>query len=58
MNSTLKGAIAEHAVMLEATRLGWEAMKPSIDGRRYDLVLDIGGLLLRAQVKWGGLRTE
>ena len=42
VNSTLKGAIAEQAVILEATRLGIDAMRPSIDGRRYDLVLDTG----------------
>jgi hypothetical protein len=56
VNSTQKGAIAEQAVILEATRLGLEAMKPAVDGRRYDLVLDVGDVFLRAQVKWGVLR--
>ena len=52
MDSTLKGAIAEQAVMLEAARLGMEAMKPSIEGRRYDLVIDTNQRLLRVQCKW------
>src|SRR3954452_445542 len=56
VKSTLKGAIAEQAVMLEAMRMGMEAMKPSIEGRRYDLLLDTNEVLLRAQVKWAVLR--
>ena len=46
------GAIAEAAITLEATRLGIAVMRPSIEGRRYDLVFDVGDRLVRAQCKW------
>ena len=52
LTTTLKGAIAETAIIHEATRLGLEAMKPSIEGRRYDLVIDNGHRMLRVQCKW------
>ena len=55
---TLKGAIAEAAVTLAATRLGIATMKPSIEGRRYDLILDVGPRLLRVQCKWGTRRGD
>jgi hypothetical protein len=57
MNSSLKGAIAEQAVILECTRLRIDAMRPFVEGRRYDLMLDTGDRLLRAQCKWASLKN-
>ena len=48
-----KGAIAEAAVVLECARMGIDAMRPAMEGRRYDLLLDTGERLLRTQCKWG-----
>jgi hypothetical protein len=53
MDTNLKGAIAEARVMAEATELGIVILRPSREGRRYDVVLDTGSRFLRAQVKWG-----
>jgi hypothetical protein len=56
MNSSLKGVIAESAVIHEATKLGLPVMRPSIEGLRYDLVIDNHTRLLRVQCKWGRRR--
>ncbi|MEA2171338.1 MAG: hypothetical protein QOF76_4638 [Solirubrobacteraceae bacterium] len=58
MNPTQKGAIAEAAVFLETTRLGLPVMRPSVEGLRYDLVIDVGTRLLRVQVKWANWRES
>jgi prevent-host-death family protein len=50
-----KGAIAEAAIALEATRLGIEVLKPVAEHGRYDLALDLGERILRVQCKWGAL---
>jgi hypothetical protein len=50
--TTLKGAIAEAAIALEATKLGFVVLRPQTEGRRYDLVIDTGPRLLRVQCKW------
>ena len=47
-----KGAIAEASVVAHATRLGIGVYRPVFEGGRFDLVLDVAGALLRAQVKW------
>jgi prevent-host-death family protein len=47
-----KGALAELAIATEATRLGFGVMKPLTDGHPYDLILEVGGRLLRVQCKW------
>jgi hypothetical protein len=47
-----KGAIAEVAVALEATKLGIPVFRPVAEGGRTDMILDIGGRLLRVQCKW------
>jgi PD-(D/E)XK nuclease superfamily protein len=51
--TTQKGAIAEAAIALEATRLGFVVSRPMTEGRRYDLIVDTGPRLLRVQCKWG-----
>lgn len=47
-----KGNIAEAAVVFHAARLGINVCRPLLEHGRYDLVLDIGGRLLRVQCKW------
>jgi hypothetical protein len=47
-----KGAAAEAEVAAAAIRLDIVVLRPLCDGRRYDLVIDIGGRLLRVQCKW------
>ena len=50
--STLKGAIAETAIALEAIKLGIFVLRPVIEGRRYDLLFDVDHRLYRVQCKW------
>lgn len=50
--TTLKGAIAEAAIAMAATKLGYVVLRPMTEGRRYDLVIDTGPRLLRVQCKW------
>jgi hypothetical protein len=54
MNSNVKGAIAEQAIVLAATKLRVPVWRPVSEHGRADLVLEIGGQLWRVQVKWGG----
>ena len=54
--STLKGAIAESAITAAAAELGFVVLRPLIEGRRYDLVIDTGPRLLRVQCKSGRLK--
>jgi hypothetical protein len=55
MNSNVKGAVAEQAIVLAATKLRVPVWRPVSEHGRADLVLEIGGRLLRVQVKWGRL---
>jgi hypothetical protein len=48
----MKGAIAEAAITAAAVELGFVVLRPVVEGRRYDLVIDTGPLLLRVQCKW------
>lgn len=48
----MKGAIAETAITAAAVKLGLVVLRPVVEGRRYDLVLDTGERLLRVQCKW------
>lgn len=47
-----KGQIAQLKVEARAVEKGWVVSRTS-EGARYDLVLDNGSKLYRAQVKWG-----
>ena len=58
MNSNDKGAIAEQAIVFAAMKLGVPVLRPVAEHGRTDLALDIGGDLLRVQVKWGRLSPE
>jgi antitoxin (DNA-binding transcriptional repressor) of toxin-antitoxin stability system len=55
MTSNVKGAIAEQAIVLAATKLGVPVLRPVAEHGRTDLALDIAGQLWRVQVKWGRL---
>jgi hypothetical protein len=47
-----KGAVAEAAVTLAAVRMDLTVLRPTCEGRRYDLVIDVEPELLRVQCKW------
>ena len=51
-DTKLKGDIAEQAAILQAMKRGWGALKPIGDRLSYDLVFDIGGTLVKVQVKY------
>ncbi len=57
-NPNHKGNVAELAIAAEAAKLGLSVLKPLTEHERYDLVLGIGGKLLRVQCKWAGLRDD
>lgn len=52
LDTNHKGAIAEAAIELAAVRLRIPVLRPTQDGLRYDLALDVGEKLLRVQCKW------
>jgi hypothetical protein len=58
MTPSRKGAIAESAITAEAIRLGIDVYVPRVEGGRYDLILDVGPRLLRAQCKWAGRKGD
>ena len=53
---TQKGSIAEAVIAAEATKVGVIVLRPIVEGRRYDLMFDVDGLLLRVQCKWAARR--
>jgi antitoxin (DNA-binding transcriptional repressor) of toxin-antitoxin stability system len=55
MNSNDKGAIAELEIAAAAVKLGLPVFKPLSEHSRADLILEIGGRLMRVQCKWGRL---
>jgi hypothetical protein len=55
MTTDQKGAIAEAAIALAATRLNIDVYKPVAEGGRCDLILGIGNQLMRVQCKWASL---
>jgi prevent-host-death family protein len=50
-----KGAVAEIAILLAATKLEIPVLMPMAEHGRVDMALDIGGKLYRVQCKWGSL---
>ncbi len=58
MSSNQKGAIAELAIALHASRLGISVLRPQTEGLRYDLVFDAAGRLMRVQCKWATRRGD
>ena len=57
-NPNHKGNVAELAIAKEAASLGLSVLKPLTEHERYDLVLGIGGRLLRVQCKWGSCQGD
>ena len=55
-DTSLKGAIAETAIAAAAVEMGIFVLRPTIEGRRYDLVFDIDHRLYRVQCKWAPRR--
>ncbi|MBD2436747.1 group I intron-associated PD-(D/E)XK endonuclease [Nostoc sp. FACHB-110] len=55
MDTKLKGDIAEQAAVFHALKRGWGVLRPVGDRLRYDLVFDIGGNLIKIQVKYAWL---
>jgi hypothetical protein len=51
VNPSRRGAVAEAAIALEATKHGIDVYKPMFEGGRYDLLFDVFGELLRVQCK-------
>ncbi|MBV9849125.1 MAG: endonuclease [Armatimonadetes bacterium] len=51
MNTKLTGDIAEQAAILQALKRGWGVLRPIGDRLAYDLVFDVGGTLVKIQVK-------
>lgn len=52
-NPNHKGNVAEPAIAKEAASLGLSVFTPLTEHERYDLIIGIGGRLLRVQCKWG-----
>jgi prevent-host-death family protein len=64
-NPNHKGNVAELAIAKEAASLGLSVLVPLTEHGRYDLAIEIGGMLRRVQCKWAGydgsvvtIRTE
>jgi prevent-host-death family protein len=58
LNPNDKGNVAELAFAAEAARLGLEVHLPVTEHGRADLVLGIGGRLLRVQCKWANRKGD
>ena len=52
MTTDQKGAIAELAVQLAATKLGIDVYLPVAEGGRYDMIFDLDEGPVRVQCKW------
>jgi hypothetical protein len=52
LSTNQKGATAEAHITAAAMRLGMVVWRPVAEGCRYDMILDVGGKLLRTQCKW------
>jgi hypothetical protein len=56
MTTDQKGAIAELAIQLAASKLGIEVYRPVAEGGRFDMILAPGSQLIRVQCKWAARR--
>ncbi len=52
LTPTEKGAVAEAKIYAAAVEAGIVVARPLTEGRRYDLIFDIGPRVLRVQCKW------
>jgi hypothetical protein len=51
VSTKLKGDISEQAAILRALKHGWGVLRPIGDRSPYDLAFDVGGTLVKVQVK-------
>ena len=58
LTTNQKGAIAEARITAAAMELGIVVLRPTIEGRRYDIVFDVGPRLLRVQCKWATRKAD
>ena len=58
MNPSQKGAIAETAVLYEATKHGIVVYRPAVEGARCDMIFEVGQRLIRVQCKWARLLDQ
>ena len=58
MTTDQKGAIAEMAIALAATKLHIDVYRPVAEGGRCDMILGVGNDLLRVQCKWASLEKD
>jgi hypothetical protein len=58
MNSKNIGVIGEELAIVECLLLGIDVSRPIGDNSRYDLVLDINGILYKCQVKSNNRKCE
>jgi hypothetical protein len=58
LTTNQKGAIAETAILHEATKQGVVVYRPAIEGARADMIFEIGPKLLRVQCKWARLVNQ
>src|SRR5438876_940388 len=58
MTTDQKGAIAEMAIALAATKLHIDVYRPVAEGGRCDMILGLGNDLLRVQCKWASLVND
>jgi hypothetical protein len=52
LTSDQKGAVAETAIVHAAIKLGISVYTPVAEGRRYDMIFELGDRLMRVQCKW------
>jgi hypothetical protein len=55
MNPSQKGAIAETAILHDATKNGIVVYRPAVEGARADMIFEFGNRLMRVQCKWARL---
>ena len=55
LSTNQKGAIAETAILHEATKCGFVVYRPAVEGARVDMIFERGAVLLRVQCKWARL---
>ncbi len=58
MNSKDIGTLGEHIAIVQLLTLGVEVSRPLGDNSRYDLILDVEGVLITCQVKSTSSSTE
>jgi hypothetical protein len=58
LTPTEKGAIAEAKIYAAAVEAGIVVARPLTEGRRYDLIFDLGPKLLRVQCKWAARQGD